>query len=249
MRKIIEYSFLVLGIGCIVAIFILYYDGNINYNIKEDKQEIVIAKNNTIEEVLEDKKILDEYNKFYQANSEIIGWINIPNTNVNYPVMQSKEDNEKYLYLGFDEKYSYSGTPFLDNRCSIEPDNKSNNLLIYGHNMKNGSMFANILKYKNEQFYKENPYIFFDSIYEKGKYQIMACFRSPVYNIEDEVFKYYKFFGSSNKEEFENYVKEVKKMALYDTGINANFGDELITLSTCITEDDRFVVVAKKITT
>ena len=190
--------------------------------------------------------VLEEYRTLYSKNKKLIGWLKIDDTNIDYPVMQT-ENNEYYLDHNFNPEYDKNGSLFLDCDCSVYP--RSTNLIIYGHHMKSGSMFGNLQKYAKESYGKEHAIIRFDSIYEKAVYQVMYVFRSQVYNEDDIVFKYYQFIEANSEEEFNSYMREMAAMSLYDTGVTAGFGDSLLTLSTCDSSqtDGRFVVVAKRI--
>ena len=190
--------------------------------------------------------ILDEYKTLYSKNKRLIGWLKIDDTNIDYPVMQT-ENNEYYLDHNFNQEYDKNGSLFLDCDCNVYP--RSTNMIIYGHHMKSGSMFGNLQQYAKESYGKKHSVIEFDTIYEKATYQVMYVFRSQVYNEDDVVFKYYQFIEANSEEEFNFYMKEMASMSLYDTGVTANFGDSLLTLSTCDSSqtDGRFVVVAKRI--
>lgn len=190
--------------------------------------------------------VLDEYKTLYEKNKKLIGWLKIDDTIIDYPVMQTS-NNEYYLEHNFNQEYDKNGSLFLDCDCSIYP--RSTNLIIYGHHMKSGQMFGQLQKYAKESYGKEHSVIQFDSIYEKATYQVMYVFRSQVYNEDDLVFKYYQFINANSEEEFNSYMKEMEAMSLYDTGVTASFGDSLLTLSTCdhSQTDGRFVVVAKRI--
>lgn len=190
--------------------------------------------------------VLDEYKTLYQKNKKLIGWIKIDDTLIDYPVMQTS-DNEYYLDHNFNQEQDNNGSLFLDCDCSPYP--QSTNLIIYGHHMKSGQMFGGLQKYAKESYGKKHSVIQFDTIYEKGTYEVMYVFRSQVYNENDIVFKYYQFIEANSKEEFDSYMKEMEAVSLYDMGVTASFGDHILTLSTCdySQEDGRFVVVAKKI--
>ena len=190
--------------------------------------------------------ILDEYKNLYNKNKSIIGWLKIDDTIIDYPVMQTS-NNEYYLDHNYNQEYDKNGSIFLDKDCSIYP--RSTNLIVYGHHMKSGKMFGQLQQYAKESYGKKHGVIQFDSIYEKGTYQVMYVFRSQVYNEDDFVFKYYQFIDANSKEEFDSYMKEMAAISLYDTEVTADYGDSLLTLSTCdhSQEDGRFVVVAKKI--
>ena len=115
--------------------------------------------------------------------------------------------------------------------------------------MQSGKMFGSLELYKDKNYYEKHKTIEFDTIYEEGTYQIMYVFRSKIFNEEDITFKYYQFFDAYSEEEFNSYMEEMKNMSLYDTGLTAEYGDQLLTLSTCdyYEDDGRFVVVAKRV--
>ncbi|MCM1134011.1 MAG: class B sortase [Clostridium sp.] len=190
--------------------------------------------------------VLDEYKTLYEKNKKLIGWLKIDDTIIDYPVMQT-DDNEYYLDHNFNQEYDRNGSLFLDYGCNIYP--RSTNLIIYGHHMKSGQMFGQLQKYAKESYGEKHSIIQFDSIYEKAAYQVMYVFRSQVYNEDDFVFKYYQFIDANSEEEFNSYMKEMAELSLYDTGVTASYGDSLLTLSTCDNSqsDGRFVVVAKRI--
>ena len=126
---------------------------------------------------------------------------------------------------------------------------RNTNLIIYGHHMKSGKMFGNLNSYSNEEYGKKHSLIQFDTIYEKGTYEVMYVFRSRIYNEDEVVFKYYQFFDAASETEFNSNMQEMAALSLYDTGVTASYGDELLTLSTCDSSetDGRFVVVAKRV--
>lgn len=190
--------------------------------------------------------ILPEYETLYNKNKKLIGWLKIDDTNIDYPVMQTS-DNTYYLDHNYNQEYDKNGSIFLDYNCSVYP--RSTNMIVYGHHMKSGNMFGNLQKYAKESYGKKHSVIMFDTIYEKAQYQVMYVFRSQVYNEDDIVFKYYQFIEANSETEFNSYMQEMSALSLYDTGVTAEFGDSLLTLSTCDSSqtDGRFVVVAKRI--
>lgn len=191
--------------------------------------------------------VLDKYEDLYNQNKSLIGWVKIADTVIDYPVMQTV-NNEYYLDHNFHQEYDKNGSIFLDASCSVYP--RSMNLIIYGHHMKSGKMFGSLQKYQNESYYKEHKYIEFDSIYEEGTYEVMFVFRDKVYSQEDVNFKYYEFIDANSEEEFNSYMDEMAAISYYDTGVVAQYGDQLLTLSTCDYQQDngRFVVVARRVT-
>ena len=197
-----------------------------------------------------EKKILKKFEKLYEKNSDIAGWLTLDGTTIAYPVMYTPDASEYYLHLDFDKNWSDPGTPFIDTNCRPF-DDSTDKVLISGHNMKSGIMFRALLQYEDESFYKQHKNIKFDTLYETGTYEVIGAFRSEIYPDDDtEHYHYYEFFNAADKAEFDEYIDFVKSNTSYDSGVTAEYGDELITLSTCAshTEDGRFVVVARRIT-
>lgn len=180
-----------------------------------------------------------------EQNEDCIGYVYVPDTNIASPVMHVPGDNEYYLYLGFDEKYAVEGSIFLDGACSTEP--RSVNWLLHGHNMKNGSMFADLLSYKDEVFYKKHPLIYFATDQGVECYEIFACFTARVLKTTETGFRYYRFLDPATKEEFDEGIAEMLEMSLYPLNIVPEYGEKLLTLSTCeySTENGRMVVCAR----
>ncbi|QJD85609.1 class B sortase [Cohnella herbarum] len=189
--------------------------------------------------------ILPEFQELYERNTDMIGWLTIDNTRIDFPVMQNPQDGEYYLNHDFDKKKNKNGLPFLDAQNRIDD---SDILLLHGHNMKSGLMFADLLNYKQESYYKEHSSIRLDTLYEKAEYEIVAVILSEVFRKSDDVFKYYQVEKVGSPAEFDSYVQNIRKLALYDTGVTAEYGDRLIVLSTCeySTENGRLAVVARK---
>ncbi len=208
-------------------------------------EKVVI--NYTSDSAKETPEVLDEYKNLLNKNKKLIGWVKIDDTNIDYPVMQTT-DNEYYLDHNLNQEYDKNGSIFMDKDCDvIKP---STNLILYGHHMQSGKMFGGLDKYSDKKYYEKHKYIEFDTIYEKGIYEVMYVFRSRVYSEEDVVFKYYQFIDAMSEVEFNSNMKEMAAMSLYDTGVTAGYGDRLLTLSTCDYQEEngRFVVVAKKVT-
>ena len=193
--------------------------------------------------------ILPQYQELYEENNDMVGWIKIEGTKVNYPVMQTLDDPEFYLRTNFEKKESYSGLPFLDSRSDLTE--KGLNLLIYGHNMKSGAMFGQLPNYESKGFWQKHPIIQFDTLTEERRYEIMAMFRSRQYNEdEDDIgFHYYEMIDLTEWSAFNSYVNQAKESSMIDTGVTASYGDEILTLSTCSyhTNAGTFVVIAKRI--
>lgn len=204
----------------------------------------------TTEEPTEETEpvMLEDMAVLYEENPDIAGWITIGDTKVDYPVMYSLEDEDKYLYKNFDENYDAAGLPYLDTDCSLDPE--SDNLIIYGHNMKNGSAFHGIMNYESEEFWKEHPTFTYKTLYEERTYEVVAAFRDRVYYNYEDNFRFYRFVNIETQEEWDEGIAYFKNACPYDTGITPEFGDHLITLVTCAYHHQygRFVVVARLVT-
>lgn len=186
--------------------------------------------------------VLYQYDELWQKNKDMAGWLSLEGTSLDYPVMLTPEEPEYYLRRAFDGSSSDSGSLFLDSTWTPE----SNHAIIYGHNMKNGTMFGNLLRYESSQYAQEHPVIRFDTLRQEGEYRVLAMF----YNRDDDSsqagFPYYKYADLSDPQRFAEYVSNVKAVSLYNTGVSAEYGDKLLTLSTCSyhTANGRFVLVA-----
>ena len=254
IRKVITWVFSVIAVVCL-GYFAFYVkqadDTQNNYehladlkgtDYRQNKKTLVMHL--THDEDAPD--ILEEYQTLYNNNKSLIGWVRIDDTLIDYPVMQS-QSNEYYLNHNFNQQKDNNGSIFIDSACSIWP--RSQNIIMYGHNMKSGKMFGDLKKYKQEQFAKDHPYIFFDTLYNKGKYQVMYVFGDVVYDEAEVAFKYYQFIDANSAEEWDSAMHDMAEKSMYDLGITAAYGEDIITLSTCDYEKDaeRFVVVAKRV--
>ena len=193
----------------------------------------------------ESTKRMIQVKSLQQENSDVVGFLEIENTNISYPVVQ-ENDNEYYMTHNYKKEKSKNGAIFLDK--DYDWNIPSNNYLIYGHNLNNGTMFQELLKYADESYYKEHPTISFTTADEEGVYDIISVFRSKVYYTSDNVFKYYFFINPKTKEEYNDYIKNIKENSLYNIEQTADYGTQLITLSTCSyhVKDGRFVIVGAK---
>ncbi len=256
LRKLLVIAASLVAVGCFTYFGVYYYFSartNAEYTelaaLKGSDTLVTNQKKNEFslhKQTIKMPDVLDEYKTLYEKNKKLIGWLKIDDTIIDYPVMQTG-DNEYYLDHNFNQEYDKNGSLFLDYNCNIYP--RSTNLIIYGHHMKSGQMFGQLQKYAKESYGEKHSIIQFDSIYEEATYQVMYVFRSQVYNEDEFVFKYYQFIDANSEEEFNSYMEEMAELSLYDTGVTASYGDSLLTLSTCdhSQTDGRFVVVAKRI--
>ena len=190
--------------------------------------------------------VLAEYAELYNMNSDLVGWISIDGTIINYPVMHRPDELNYYLYRDFYKKYSIGGSLYIRESCDVQTP--SDNVTIYGHNMKNsGTMFHQLLDYTKEKFWKDHRYIQFDTLTEHHTYEILSVFKTSAN--PGEGFSYHLFVNADGEQAFNDYVKTCKDLSFYDTGVTASYGDKLITLSTCeyTLDNGRLVVVAKRI--
>lgn len=222
----------------------------IRYNLQDEEQERIFEK---LEQVIieeqtnnkeQESEEITKIQKLYEENADFIGWLEIENTNIDYPVMQTGEERKDYyLYKNFYKEYSHMGTPYIAEFCNVK---ESDNLIIYGHHINSNKMFGELEKYKKKSFYEEHKKIKFNTIYENTEYEIIAVFKT----IAHTGFEYYKFYNADTKQEFDTFIQKCKELSFYNIEETAEYGDKLITLSTCeySNKNGRLVVVAKKIT-
>ena len=255
-KKYIIILSLLIVILAISSFFIIkeFAENKKETDIYDELQEIVIEENTDIDTTNVDTEIeksegesSNKYNleNIAKINSDVVGWIKIENTNIDYPVMQN---GDYYLHRNIYKNYSSHGTPYLAEYCNIQ---YSDNLIIYGHHMNDNSMFAQLDNYKKHSFYENHKYIKFYSYYN-GKtiektYEVAIAFKTVVYS--DKGFKYYNYTNFSDVQELNDFIENCRKLEFYNTGIDINYGDKLITLSTCeySQKNGRIVVVAKQI--
>jgi len=193
--------------------------------------------------------ILPEYKDLYAMNNDLVGWITVPGTVIDYPVMQTPTYTDYYLYRDFNKAYSNWGTIYVRETCDVFTP--SDNVTIYGHRMNDGTMFAALHKYLEKSFWEEHRTVIFDTLYEHHTYEIMAVFKTSA-NV-GQGFPYHKFEVAKDQAEFDEFVKTAKELSIYDTGVDAEYGDMLISLSTCTKRTDysvangRLVVIAKRV--
>lgn len=226
----------------------------------EEEEEPVLAQSGTVENNVygaelaqetvqkpEGPAILPEYQQLYQQNSDFSGWLSIPGTGIDYPVMQAvPESSDFYLTHNYNGEEDINGSIFLDSRNDYEQ--QDDNLIVYGHNMKSGLMFGELKNYLDPAFYQEHKMIQFNTIYEKAQYEIIAVCLAKVPAEGEEGFRYYDFINAGSEENFSSFLENMKKMNIMDGELSASYGDKLLTLSTCnnYTEDGRLVLLAKK---
>lgn len=241
MRKIIR---LIALIALVVSIGVLIFYAVDDMRSKGTDDKLKELKGSQATSALPD--ILPEYKALYAENPDTAGWLRIDGTGIDNVVMYAPDEIDKYLHTDFYGNYSYRGCLFVDEYCDML---SSDNLIIYGHNMKDYSMFGSLMYYVSEDFYRQHKFISFDTIYEKQTYEIVAAIKTELVPEGSDEFKYYEYTGSGDEASFSEYVKFIEENKLYDTDAELSPSDKILTLSTCAyhSEAGRFIVVAKKI--
>lgn len=190
--------------------------------------------------------VLRKYAQVYVLNPDMAGWLQIPGTNINYPVMYTPNDPEYYLKRNFYKEKTAAGCLFMQSTC--DPFAPSDNVTIYGHHMKDGSMFADLMRYNREpNFWKTHNIITFDTIYEEHTYEIISVFTTS--GTAGKGFAFHTFDFAENQEDFDRFVSKCKALSQINIDATAQYGDKLLCLSTCeySQTNGRLVVVAKQI--
>ena len=190
------------------------------------------------------REILPQLQDLAAQNPDLAGWLTVGGTRIDYPVMYSPDEPERYLHANFEKQYSFAGLPFIDAAGQVDRGNR----VIYAHNMLDGSMFRGLFRYEQKNYWEKHPTFTFSTLYEEKEYEIMSVFYDKVYRKTDTNFKFYQFFDTSDAEHFARAMEHFQEKQLYDTGVTAQPGDKLITLVTCAyqTDNGRFVVVARE---
>lgn len=202
--------------------------------------------------------VMSEYEAKYEENEDLLGWIKVDGTPIDYPVMQA-EDNNYYLYREFDLTETKSGSIFCDSKCTFTSRTRPANTILYGHNIADGSMFAKLTEYYPWKHgaatlsqYINYPTVQFDTIWEEGTYKIFAAMYVNTMEEHGEVFAYYKQRTIKNEGQFYEYIAQIMDRSVFYTDVDLEYGDELLTLSTCYYPlgkevDSRFVVFARRV--
>lgn len=246
-NNMVKFIFLCLiVISCFLLILILKKCCEIKKDVSEIKviQEKVIDIDESSLSV--EGVMLKKYKDLYKENNDIIGWIKIDDTNINYPVMYTPNEKNFYLYRNWNKEDSKIGLPYVDERCDIK---NSENLIIYAHCMKNGQMFGSLKKYKSEEYYKKHSIIKFDTLFEEHEYEIVSVFVTEVFygkeNLNKE-FVYYDYLELEDEAKYKKFIENIHKNSIYKIDKDLNMCDKFITLSTCdySYENARLVVIA-----
>lgn len=241
MRKIVYTIITILLIGLVlISSYLIFKEKKQNEKQENTFEDLIEIVEENIENQ-EERKI--DINKLYEENKDIVGWLKIDNTTINYPIMQNINDPNYYLRRDFYKNYSSYGTPYMAKQCNLNSDN----IVIYGHHMKNNKMFGELEKYKSKDFYNNHKIITFTTLEKEHSYEIFAVFKTTVYT--KNTFRYYENINFENKKMYNDFINICKDKSLYQTGIEIKDKEKLITLSTCeySNKNSRLVIVARKI--
>lgn len=217
------------------AVFVICAAVLINWHLESKNTQDAI---NELDRVLTESETAEDDEKPYIKNC--VAWIEIPDTDIDYPIMQKQGDPEYYLRRNYKGEYSYSGTPFLDENCNIR---LSKNLIVYGHNMKDGTMFSELTKYKDLKFCMEHQAmkLTIDGItYNYTLYAVCSVDASE---------GWYTFTGQTSEDNFAELISHIQNRSSYISFTEqAEYGDHFLTLSTCdyASDNSRLIVIAKR---
>lgn len=196
-----------------------------------------------------DPVILSEMQGVYDLNHDVVGWVYIDDSNIDYPVLQKKSDPDYYIDRDIFGNYDKRGCIYAEEHCDVfEP---SDVVVLHGHHMADGTMFQNIKKYKYAYYFNSHRYVQFDTLYERRTYEVVLVFRT-----NGEVSDRYPFFpfhtynDFKDEADFNNFMESIRELALQESGVEVNYGDKLLCLSTCDYNpypNGRMVLVAKLI--
>ena len=245
VKKVLYVFCIMLLISSIlISSYFIYKELKENKKQENNFEELIEIVEQTNPEDKEQVETVINIDNLYAINSDIVGWLRINDTTINYPIMQIKSNPNYYLHRDFYKKYSSYGTPYMSEECNI---NTSDNLVIYGHHMNHKKVFGALENYKSKEFYENHKVIEFTTLEEMKKYEIFAVFKTVVYS--KNTFKYYNSVNFSNEDEFNTFVNKCKELSFYETNIKPKYHDKFITLSTCeySNKNGRLVVIAREI--
>lgn len=243
MKKVL-YIILIIALIGIMLISAINIFKNLTEDKKQEKVYSELSKSISLENQQEnnEEQQSEDYSNVFKLNTDMVAWLKIEGTNINYPVMQTPQKPDYYINKNFYKQPSSWGTPYMEEECDI---NSSSNLIIYGHHINNNKMFGELENYKNKKYYNDHKVI--KLITQSGirEYEIVTVFKTTVY--EENEFKYYEFINYKTQQQLNTFINQCESKAFYNTGVNCTEGDKLITLSTCeySSKNGRLVVVAR----
>ena len=249
-KKVFVTGIIILSLVILAIIYWFCFIKPSILNARESKAISNIINDVDISEVPQEEKqgktdMQVKVSELKEQYPNLVAWIRIDGTHIDYPVMQWT-DNEHYLTYSYNGNKSKLGSIYLHKDADI--NKPSSNFIIYGHNITTGVMFNELLDYKKQSFYNDHKIIKFTTENKDAEYEIVSVFTTKIYRDNENVFKYYKFINAANEAEYNDYISNVKRLSLYNTGVDAKYGDQLITLTTCeySQKNGRIVIVARE---
>lgn len=232
-----------LRVICIIGLLVCV--GVLGWYWHSDRSDRAVADALTAEHDAAGTAAIAQVQALAAKNPEAIGWLRIDGTNLNNVVMYAPGTPEKYLHMDFYGKWSYRGTLYVAENCDVRT---ADNILIYGHHMKDGSMFGSLISYKDAAFRAAHRIVQFDTLYASHSYEVVAAIETEIPAEGSDAFRYYDCVGT-DAQQFAQYLAFIEQNRCYDTGITIQPGDRLLTLSTCAyhTANGRFLVVARQV--
>ncbi len=240
---------------CVAALGVTMFLEQKNQDIQQELLDIIetpeVIETQTeavtqSEETTQQDLYLAQLAEIYALNNDFVGWVSVAGTAIDYPVMQTTEDEEYYLRRDFYGDYSIAGTIFASAASTFDP--VGDNIILYGHNMSSGTMFADLLNYQSQEYWQTHQTVQFDTLNGAQTYEIVYAFVVDVAE-GTEHFAFYDFTTAADQAEFTDFIQNCKAYALYDTDNDPIYGDALLTLVTCkgYQGTTRMVVVAKAV--
>lgn len=245
MKKVLYIIITIALIGTILISAISIFN-NLTEDRKQEKVYNELSQYISVENQQEnnEKQQSENYSKVFKLNTDMVAWLKIEGTNINYPVMQTPRNPDYYINKNFYKQDSSWGTPYMEEECDI---NSSSNLIIYGHHINKHRMFGELENYKDKKYYNNHKVIKLITERDVREYEIVTVFKTTVY--EENEFKYYEFINYKIQQQLDDFINQCESKAFYNTGVKCTGGDKLITLSTCeySSKNGRLVVVAKEL--
>ncbi|MDR0357448.1 MAG: class B sortase [Clostridiales Family XIII bacterium] len=253
MSSSLKRNLLTLGIIVCVIVFALSAYIVVSYISEGKKSEAEFEELRKLPEVKAEESadkyedIAEKYRILLKRNADFVGWLRVYDTDIDYPVMQTPREQEYYLHRNFDKEYSRAGTLFAAAGGDI--GRPSDVIIVYGHKMKNGSMFGKLSKVSDPDFYEGHRFIRFDTLNERRSYLIFCVYKTAVNTGEASEYRYYDRVDFEDEAAFDDFIAEAERRQYFDTGVRATYGDEILLLSTCEGAGDngRLVAMAKRI--
>ena len=234
---------IVIRVVCIVGFLVCV--GVLGWYWHSDRSDRAVAEALAAAHDAASAEAMEQVRAVAADNADTIGWLRIDGTNINNVVMFAPDTPGKYLHMDFYGKWSYRGTLYVAENCDVRT---ADNILIYGHHMKDGRMFGSLISYKDAAFRAAHPIVQFDTLYASHSYEVVAAIETEIPAEGSDAFRYYDCIGT-DPEQFAQYCTFIEQNRCYDTGITIQPDDRLLTLSTCAyhTANGRFLVVARQV--